>query len=177
MNQFVTFLSILLYSALSYGSSLESSLSNKSTRITVGMDAPTFTILQVNDRTFTLDEKPTVIWFMTHWCDYMTSQYPQMVRDCEGAVQKLNSAYSQYQDKFQWIGISFASIATKGNIGTYRAENNIQFALGIDAKREIWASYGVRYAPTVIIVDRGKVIYREQASLDKLEDVLAELAN
>lgn len=145
-------------------------------RIVTGVKAPGFTVEQLNEVPFTLDDTPTVIWFFASWCSYMGQVYPDMGRDCDNAATRLKSAHRDYGDQFRWIGISFASAVTRKDVGTYRMKHEIPFALAIDKGRDVWANYGVRYAPTVIIVNNGKVVYRAQATLEDLEVTIDALA-
>ena len=150
---------------------------DEATKILPGMAAPGFTVRQINNVPFTLDAKPTVIWFFASWCSYMGMQYPEMTQNCDGAAHRLKVAHHKYRDQFRWIGISFASLATPKDVGAYRMKHEIPFAMAIDHGRDVWANYGVRYAPTVIITSGGELVYRAQATLNNLEETIQAIAN
>ncbi len=141
-----------------------------------GMKAPAFTVEQLNGIRFTLDDRPTIIWFFAPWCSYIAQAYPDMGRDCDNAAARLRREYQTYGDHFQWIGLSVVSAATTKGVGAYRMKHDIPFAFAIDRGGDIYADYGVRYSPTVIIVDNGNVVFRAKAKLEKLEEKIRELA-
>ena len=157
---------------LSFAITLNTFAYNESTRIEAGMAAPAFSITQLNDVPFTLDGKPTIIWFFSSWCSYMSQMYSEMGHNCDNAASRLKNVYHDYGDQFRWIGISFASAVTRKDVGSYRMKYKIPFALAIDSTRKVWADYGVRYTPTVIIVSKGTVVYRAQGTLEKLEETI-----
>lgn len=141
-----------------------------------GMRAPEFTVEQLNGVSFTLDDRPTVMWFFTPWCNYMGQVYPNMARDCDDAAARLKRAYETHGDQFRWIGLSIVSGASPKNVGAYRMKHEIPFAFAIDKSGDVFADYGVRHSPTVIIVDSSRVVYRAKASLDQLEEKLDALS-
>lgn len=147
------------------------------TRIEPGMIAPGFTVEQLNDVPFTLNETPTVIWFMASFCSYMGQVYSEMGENCDAAADRLRRAYSLYGDQFRWIGIGFEPEVLRNNVVAYRTKHEIPFALAIDDERRVWRDYGVRFAPTVIIVNDGKVAYRAQETLEGMEAAFEALAN
>lgn len=149
---------------------------DKPSRVVPGMVAITFEVEQLNDVFFVLDEAPTVIWFFTPFCSYIGQVHSQMSRDCDNAVRRLKDAFGEYGEQFRWIGLSYMGGATRKNVTAYREENEIPFAVAIDVDGDVFADYGVRYSPTVIIVSGGKVVYRAKATLEDMEETLATLA-
>ena len=142
----------------------------------VGMKAPAFTVEQLNGIRFSLDDRPTIIWFFAPWCSYIGQAYPDMGRDCDNAATRLKRGHHTYGDQFQWIGLSVHFAVTTKSVGGYRIEHEIPFALAIDRGGDIYANYGVRYSPTVIIVDNGSIVFRAKANLERLDEKITELA-
>ena len=142
----------------------------------VGMKAPTLTIEQLNGIRFTLDDRRTIIWFFAPWCSYIAKAYPDMGRDCDNAATRLRRGYQTYGDKFRWLGLSVDYAVTTKSVGDYRIKHQIPFAFAIDRGGDIYAYYGVRYSPTVIIVDKGIIVFRAKANLERLDEKIRELA-
>ncbi len=140
------------------------------------MKAPAFTVEQLNGIRFTLDGRPTIIWFFAPWCSYIGQAYPDMGRDCDNAATRLRREYQTYGDQFQWIGLSAHYAVTTESVGGYRIKHEIPFAFAIDRGGDIYANYGVRYSPTVIIVDNGNIVFRAKANLERLDEKIRELA-
>lgn len=141
-----------------------------------GMKAPAFTVEQLNGIRFTLDDRPTIIWFFAPWCSYIGQAYPDMGRDCDSAATRLRRGYQTYGDQFRWIGLSVVFAVTTKSVGGYRIKHEIPFAFAIDRGGDIYADYGVRYSPTVIIVDNGNIVFRAKANLERLDEKIRELA-
>ncbi len=141
------------------------------------MKAPDFTVEQLDGVRFTLDENPTVIWFLVPWCSYMGSIYPTMASDCDDAAARLRTAHRDYGDEFRWLGLSFVSGATPGNVVAYQEAHDIPFPVAIDEAGAIYADYGVMYSPTVVVIVGGNVVYRAQAGLERLEETIRDLTN
>jgi len=171
VTQWVTVRVALLLGAAASTATAE----NLPVTIVPGMTAIEFSVEQLNEVVFALDETPTVIWFFTPFCSYFGQVNSTMGRDCDAAATRLRTAFETYGEKFRWIGLSYVGGATRVNVGRYRTEHEIPFAFAVDKGGDVYASYGVRYSPTVIIVDAGKVVYREQATLEHLEETLAAL--
>ena len=141
-----------------------------------GMKAPAFTVEQLNGNRFTLDDRPTIIWFFAPWCSYIGKAYPDMGRDCDNAATQLRRGYQTYGDQFRWIGLSVVFAVTTRGVGSYRIKHEIPFAFAIDRGGDIYADYGVRYSPTVIIVDNGIIVFRAKGNLERLDEKIRELA-
>ena len=144
--------------------------------VEVGMEAPAFTVEQLNGIPFTLDDQPTIIWFFAPWCSYIGQAYPDMGRDCDNAATRLRRGYQTYGDQFRWIGLSVVFAVTTKSVVGYRIKHEIPFAFAIDRGGDIYADYGVRYSPTVVIVDNGIIVFRAKANLEGLDEKIGELA-
>jgi thiol-disulfide isomerase/thioredoxin len=106
------------------------------------------------------ERRPTVLVFMSPWCEsYLATTRPQVADNCrEVRVQSdtlSNDAHAR------WLGIASGLWANTSDLGKYRAENKIAIPLTLDGSGELYRTFRVNSVPTVIVADRdGRIVRR-----------------
>ena len=130
--------------------------------------APEFSLPTIDGGTVelsTLKGKWVLLNFWTTWCHFCVVQQPY-----------LQAAYEERAGGIEFIGINLGEGENKvrTHVGT-----DITFTIALDTRQTTGAAYGVRYLPTVVLIDEEGIIrgtrqgaFRSKSDLDAWLDQL-----
>jgi peroxiredoxin len=131
-------------------------------RATVGNKAPEFSVDGATGKwTFTPGQvgKPTVIAFITPWCEsYLKKSRPAVSDSCRKTRETLTRAYEGAPAGASWIAISSRVWSTQEDLSDYQAQLHVKHPVVLDATGEIFKLFGIREVPTVVIVGTDGII-------------------
>jgi peroxiredoxin/quercetin dioxygenase-like cupin family protein len=103
--------------------------------------------------------KPTVLAFITPWCEsYLKDSRPEVSTACRQTREVLTQAYRAAPAQSAWIAIASRVWSTETDLPAYRRELNVDYPVALDDSGEIFRQFGIREVPTVVIVDAAGVI-------------------
>ena len=117
-----------------------------------GDPAPDFTLNSLKDETITLSKfRGSIVVLL-----YLNSE---QVRSLD-AMKDIQSLYGNYRSKgIQVVGVT-ADAGQRESILKIARENNLDFPILTDSKRDVYGNYGIRVYPSTVIIDRkGNVAY------------------
>lgn len=98
---------------------------------------------------------------------------------CEAAVQPINKLYDNYKDKnFKLYGVEFVEDYNKEELQKHVRKQEVKYPILYKGK-ELALQYGVRSAPTFMIIDKqGKVVYLDngysKAKMKLISDIISK---
>jgi quercetin dioxygenase-like cupin family protein/thiol-disulfide isomerase/thioredoxin len=121
--------------------------------------------------------KPTVIAFITSWCEsYLEESRPTVSSACTQTRETLSRAYATASDSARWVTISSRVWSTPEDVAKYRTRYGVPHDVALDATGGIFRDYQINEAPTVLIVDgKGVVQQRFTGATPALATALAAL--
>jgi peroxiredoxin len=147
-------------------------------RATVGSKAPAFSVQTAGrEWTFTPGKmgKPTVLAFITPWCEsYLKESRPEVSAACRKARETLTQAYAAAPARYSWIAIASRVWSTAADLPDYQKRMQVEYPVALDARGKIFQLFSVREAPTVVIVDTdGTIRHRFDGFSPELAAALA----
>lgn len=107
-------------------------------------------------------EKPTALFFVATWCDwYLKDSHPDVSQNCVTAQRQVNKLYEQYP-QINWVGVASRLWTGAPELAEYKKKFNVQHPLTIDSTNNVTFDYGVKNYPTLILLKRGKEVFRTQ---------------
>lgn len=107
-------------------------------------------------------DKPTALFFVATWCDwYLKNSRPSMSKSCVDSQHQVNKLVKQYP-KFNWVGVVTRLWTEEKDVTEYRNKFNVLHSLTIDNTNEVFLTYNVKDIPTLVLLDKGKEIFRTQ---------------
>lgn len=109
-----------------------------------------------------LADKPTALFFVATWCDwYLKEQRPAMSKSCVDGQHQVNTLAAQYPN-INWVGVVTRLWTEDKDVAEYRKKFDVQHSLTIDNTNAVFLAYNVKDIPTLILLDKGKEIFRTQ---------------
>jgi peroxiredoxin/quercetin dioxygenase-like cupin family protein len=128
----------------------------------VGDQAPAFSVQAAGKPwSFTPGKmgKPTVIAFITPWCEsYLKDSRPEVSTACRQTREVLTQAYRAAPGQSAWIAVASRVWSTQSDLPDYQRKSQVDYPVALDESGEIFRSFGVKEVPTVVIVDSSGVI-------------------
>jgi peroxiredoxin len=105
-------------------------------------------------------DQPTAILFFLPWCEgYFAERRPDLTSRCREVNEEV--ARRQAGGGARWIGVVSGLWETETAAARYRETNDIAFPLVLDASGELFASFGIRSTPVIIVFNpEGDVVAR-----------------
>lgn len=134
--------------------------------VEVGMQAPDFTINNVNgDEVSLSDYRGTKVFlnFWASWCPPCKEEMP--------AIQKLHKNY----DNIKVVTVN--SGEGKDKVLNYLMEYNFSFTTLLDKNRKVTTDYLIRGIPSTFVIDKDGIIVRKQRgaiTYEKMEEMITE---
>lgn len=122
-------------------------------------------------------EKPTALFFVATWCDwYLKDSRPDVSQNCVAAQRQMNTLYEQFP-QINWVGVASRLWTGAPELAEYKKKFDVRHPLTIDSTNGVTFEYGVKNYPTLILLNKGKEVFRTQhLTLKELSGKLAELA-
>jgi peroxiredoxin len=104
--------------------------------------------------------RPTVIWFLSPWCEsYLAKTRAKRAAACQAAREQAEQLSKK--GSARCVGIASGLWATAEDLDAYRKENQVDIPLSLDETGTIFRSFGIKNVPTLMIVDgKGRIIKR-----------------
>ena len=124
----------------------------------VGNLAPDFQLSDLQGNIVTISNlkgKPILINFWATWCPYCQAERP--------TIQQI---YNEWQSKGLVVLtidiIGSTATETPSNLADFMQTHNYSFPVLLDMNRDATKSYGIRFTPTNILIDKNGIIYEIQ---------------
>jgi hypothetical protein len=134
-------------------------------RAQVGDKAPGFSVNSpVRPWVFTpgATNKPTVIAFITPWCEsYLKESRPAVSASCQKtreAREALTRAYASQRSGATWVAIASRVWSTQEDLIGYKSKLAVEHPVELDGSGQIFGLFHVREVPTVVIVGADGII-------------------
>ncbi len=130
--------------------------------------APNFRLTSIDGKVVELKNfrgKVVVLDFWATWC-----------KPCVAEMAELKKLYEKYHDKIVIISVNIGE--PEAIVKAFVTINDINWIVVIDKTREVSAKYGIRFIPTLFIIDKkGRIRYKHvgYVRFDRLEAVIKEL--
>lgn len=96
--------------------------------------------------------KPQALVFFSPWCEsYLRETRPAISQACR-RVREASERLAR-DGRADWVGISAPLWATAGELADYGKEHAVTMPLALDASGEVFAAFGVRAIPSVVLLD------------------------
>lgn len=142
-------------------------------------NAEPLTIPTLSGATFRLDAgqgHPTVLVFMSPWCEtYLAQSRPAVAASCR-AVREQVTALSR-DGQIRWLGIASGLWAGKDDLVAYQQEHHLTMPLALDESGMLFRHFRVMHVPTLLVFDaQGHVVRRIEGVDPNLARELKTLA-
>ncbi len=132
------------------------------TPIKAGDEVPSLSVKTTNGQNIPLMAKPgrlLAVNFFSSWCEwYLETSRPETSKACARTRTAIESLSSENL-KIDWVGIAGGPWATLQDLLDYQKKNNISIPLALDDRNVVFAKFGVRDIPTVVLIDdSGRVV-------------------
>lgn len=119
--------------------------------------------------------KPLGLVFFSPWCEsYLRDSRPATARACRRV--RLESERLAAQPGMQWLGIAAPVWASDGELADYAKAKMTRMPLALDRGGDIFATFGVRQIPAVVLVDANgrvaKVLGPDDAGMEQAVQAL-----
>ena len=123
-------------------------------------------------------KKTTALFFVSTWCDwYLKDSRPSISANCVHAQNEVNNLYAKYP-QVNWVGVVSRLWTGETELAEYKKKFSIQHPLTIDSTNTVFFNYGVKDYPTLILIDKGKEVFRTQRiDSNELSAKLRQLTN
>jgi quercetin dioxygenase-like cupin family protein len=121
--------------------------------------------------------KPTVLAFITPWCEsYLKDSRPEVATACRNTREALTKAYRAAPAQTAWIAVASRVWSTEADLPDYQRKAQVEYPVALDGSGEIFREYGIKQVPTVVIVDAaGAIRQRFDGFSPALAGALADL--
>lgn len=103
--------------------------------------------------------KPTVIAFITPWCEsYLKESRPAVSVSCQKTRETLTRAYERAPTGASWIAVASRVWSTQEDLAGYQTRLQVKHPVVLDATGKIFGQFRVREVPTVVIVGADGII-------------------
>ncbi|NOT65641.1 MAG: hypothetical protein HOP06_06415 [Methylotenera sp.] len=124
----------------------------------VQIEANTATPINLNG----IVETPTALFFVSTWCDwYLKGSHPAVSQNCIAAQKQVNKLYKQYP-QVNWVGVASRLWTGAPELAEYKKKFNVKHPLEVDSTNSITFEYAVKDYPTLILLNKGKEVFRTQ---------------
>lgn len=122
------------------------------------------------------DRHPTVLVFMSPWCEtYLAQSRPAVAASCR-AVREQVTALS-HDEHVRWLGIASGLWAGKDDLSAYQKEHHLTMPLALDESGALFRRFRVMHVPTVLVFDaKGQLVRRIEGVDAQLGDELKTLS-
>ncbi|WP_284319687.1 TlpA family protein disulfide reductase [Dyella acidisoli] len=140
---------------------------------------PNLAVPTLSGITFQLDaanNHPTVLVFMSPWCEtYLAQSRPAVAASCR-AVREQVTALSR-DDHVRWLGVASGLWAGKDDLRAYQQEHHLTMPLALDDSGALFRRFRVMHVPTLLVFDaQGKLVQRIEGVDAQLGDELKALS-
>ncbi len=109
-----------------------------------------------------ISKKTTALFFVSTWCDwYLKDSRTSISENCVRAQNEVNNLYAKYP-QVHWVGVVSRLWTGETELAEYKKKYNIQHPLAIDSTNTVFFNYGVKDFPTLILINKGKEVFRTQ---------------
>jgi thiol-disulfide isomerase/thioredoxin len=122
-------------------------------------------------------DRPTVLVFMSPWCEsYLATSRPAVSTRCRQVRKQIDSLTTGIQAR--WLGIASGLWATKEDLSAYKGQYKTKIPLAVDESGVWFRSFRIMNVPTVLIGDAdGKIVRRIEGFDAGLPGELKRVAN
>ena len=115
------------------------------------------------------DGKTHALFFTATWCDwYLADTRPQVAQHCIAAQQTINRL-AQQNPHIHWHGIVSRLWTGEKDLAEYRKKFAVSHPVAIDQRNEWFYRFGVNDFPTLVIIEKGKEVYRLSGDFESME--------
>jgi thiol-disulfide isomerase/thioredoxin len=138
--------------------------------------SPPTTVSSIN--LSSLAEKPTALYFLATWCDwYLKDSRPAVSKRCIASQKQVNRLAAQYP-QVNWLGVVTRLWTEDKDLAEYQKKFNVQHPLTIDNTNAVFLAYDVQDIPTLILLDKGKEVFRtRQVDASTLSKQLEQMSS
>lgn len=121
--------------------------------------------------TSTTNGRPTVLFFLSPWCESYLAQKrdgsrPEMAAQCRTAREQVD-ALSRTRPDIRWVGVASRLWTSQKDLVDYRKQTHIAMPIVLDETGELFRRFRVMHEPTVIVTDaQGRILRR----VDRIDD-------
>jgi thiol-disulfide isomerase/thioredoxin len=121
--------------------------------------------------TSTADGRPTVLFFLSPWCESYLAQKrdgsrPEMAAQCRTAREQID-ALSRTRPDVRWVGVASRLWTSQQDLVDYRKQTHIAMPIILDETGELFRRFRVMHEPTFIVTDaQGRIVRR----IDRIDD-------
>lgn len=121
--------------------------------------------------------KPQALVFFSPWCEsYLRETRPAISQACRRVRE--DTERLARDGKVDWVGISAPLWATAGELAEYGKSHSVPMPLALDTSGNVFAAFGIRGIPSVVLLDGGGRVARVVGPDDpRLEQALRTLRN
>jgi peroxiredoxin len=140
---------------------------------------PDVTVPTLAGATFRLNaanNQPTVLVFMSPWCEtYLAKSRPAVATSCR-AVREQVTALSR-DAHVRWLGIASGLWADQDGLRAYQQEHHLTMPLALDESGALFRRFRVMHVPTLLVFDaHGRLVRRIEGVDAQLGDQLNALS-
>lgn len=105
-------------------------------------------------------EKTTALFFVSTWCDwYLKESRPAVSKNCVDAQNQVNKLHQQFP-QVNWLGVVSRLWTGEKELAEYKQKFKVSYPSSIDDTNEMFFNYGVKDFPTLIVINKGKEVFR-----------------
>jgi thiol-disulfide isomerase/thioredoxin len=121
--------------------------------------------------------KPQALVFFSPWCEsYLRETRPAISQACRRVRE--DSGRLARDGRVDWVGISAPLWATAGELAEYGKSHAVPMPLALDTSGNVFAAFGIRGIPSVVLLDAGGRVARVIGPADAgLEQALRSLGS
>ena len=120
----------------------------------VGQAAPTFSIKQLDGKTFNLSDyknkQPVHLVFWATWCPSCTKEVPT-----------LRSIYNKNKTSYKFLAINVGANDSVRRVKKYLKKHKIKYNVAFDKGSSVTNAYSIRGIPTQIIIDKNELLEKK----------------
>lgn len=141
----------------------------------VGERLPPLTIPTLSGSAFQLgaddaQARPTVLVFMSPWCEtYLAQSRPAVAASCRAVREQV--AQLSRDTHVRWLGVASGLWAGKDDVRAYQREHQLTMPFALDESGALFRRFRVMHVPTLLVIDaHGRIVQR-------IEDVDPQLGD
>jgi len=99
--------------------------------------------------------KPRAVVLFAPWCEsYLAETRPAVSSACRRVRTDADKLVASLGDRVQWVGVASGLWASRQDLGDYAKATRTALPLSLDQDGSVFAAFGAREIPSVVLIDR-----------------------